>query len=350
MVVRVAEADGSLEGRATADQLSVGQLPQRLTRKQSRFDHFGHPVLPLPLRQRREQRRIDQRPRGPVECADEVLALRQVDRGLAADRRVHLRGQRRRDRYPVNAAQVGRGGIARRVGERAATERDDRSVPPEPERAPQALDRRELLGRLTGRKLVGLVEGERDLGVGAVDPGHDRLGDERGGLLDEALEVQERTRLDVDAGSSEDDVVYVGCGRICNPAVERPALVIQSAERRLVLRERAVSRLHTLPGRLDVDVDEHRQRALRQRTADRVRGDCAASECKHGGLCGREQLAGAALLYSPERRLALSEERRDVHAELVVDVNGRPADPFGDQRRERRLSGAHEADEGDVAV
>ena len=36
--------------------------------------------------------------------------------------------------------------------------------------------------------------------------------------------------------------------------------------------------------------------------------------------------------------------------DLAVDVDERPAEPLGERRAERRLAGAHEADQGDVTV
>ena len=46
-VVRVAEADGGLEGGAAADELVVGQLPERLAREQAGLHHLGHALAAL---------------------------------------------------------------------------------------------------------------------------------------------------------------------------------------------------------------------------------------------------------------------------------------------------------------
>jgi len=128
-IVRIAEADGGFEGGAAAHELGLGQLPQRLSRQQPRLHHLGQAVLPLPFGQRGEQRGIDQRPGRPVEGADEVLALGQVDSGLASDRGVHLAGQRGRDGNPGDAAQVAGGRIPGGVGERTPAEYHQRPVP-----------------------------------------------------------------------------------------------------------------------------------------------------------------------------------------------------------------------------
>ena len=64
-----------------------------------------------------------------MERSDQVLALRQVDRGLAADRRIDLRDERRRDVDERDTAQVRRGEEPGGIAERAAADRDDRLVP-----------------------------------------------------------------------------------------------------------------------------------------------------------------------------------------------------------------------------
>ena len=64
---------------------------------------------------------------GLMERPDEVLALGQVHPGLAADRRIDLGDERRRDLDEPDAAQVDRGQEPGRVAERAAADRDQRS-------------------------------------------------------------------------------------------------------------------------------------------------------------------------------------------------------------------------------
>ena len=89
-----------------------------------------------------------------VERADEVLALGQVDAGLAADRRVDLGDERRRDLDERDAAQVRRGEEAGRVAERAAADRDERLAALDAqagELAGRRLDDREALGGLALR-------------------------------------------------------------------------------------------------------------------------------------------------------------------------------------------------------
>ena len=68
---------------------------------------------------------IDEHGEGLVIRADQVLAERMVDAGLAADGAVDLREQRRRDLHDRNAAQVGGRGKAGRVAHDPAAERHD---------------------------------------------------------------------------------------------------------------------------------------------------------------------------------------------------------------------------------
>ncbi len=63
-----------------------------------------------------------------VERPDQVLAARMIDAGLAADRRVDLREQRRRHLDDADAAHVDRRGEAREVADHAAAERDHHAL------------------------------------------------------------------------------------------------------------------------------------------------------------------------------------------------------------------------------
>jgi hypothetical protein len=58
-------------------------------------------------------------------------------------------------------------------------------------------------------------------------------------------------------------------------------------------------------------------------------------------------------LAEPEGRFTagLEDPRDRLHLlDLAVDVDERPAEPLRERRTERRLPGAHEADQGDVTV
>ena len=62
----------------------------------------------------------------------------------------------------------------------------------------------------------------------------------------------------------------------------------------------------------------------------------------------------ALLLHAELRLAALFEElgdgRAEVLLEIAVEVEERPAQPLGDERPDRRLARAHEADEREVLV
>ena len=145
VVVRVAQAERRLEGRAPAHELLVGKLPERLAGEESRLHDLGHSVQPLVGAEGLDERRVDDGARRPVERADEVLALGQVDGRLAADRRVDLADQRRRHRHPWDAAEV------RGSGRAAAAEGDERPATIEPDLPPEALRGRDRLRLLAGR-------------------------------------------------------------------------------------------------------------------------------------------------------------------------------------------------------
>ena len=101
VVMRIAETESGLEGGCAA---SV----ERGAREELRLDELGLPLSPLAVRQRLEQRLVEHDTRGPVEGPDEVLALRDVDRRLAADAGVDLADERRRHGDPRDAAKVER--------------------------------------------------------------------------------------------------------------------------------------------------------------------------------------------------------------------------------------------------
>jgi len=197
---------------------------------------------------------------------------------------------------------------------------------------------------------VSLGEREGDLRIRAVDSGDDRLGDERGRLLDEALELLQRPALDMDAGRRQNDAVRVRCGRVGHSSIEGPALVVETAERLLVLTQRTVAPFHPLPRGIDVDVDQDRERAPGRRLAHQRRLDRPPAECEHRRLRLGEKLTRSNLLDRPERLLTLCEQRGDVDAELVVDIDGAAPQPLRHRRGKGRLAGAHEADEDEMAV
>ena len=97
-------------------------------------------------------------------------------------------------------------------------------------------------------------------------------------------------------------------------------------------------------------------KALSRSTALRpLRSECSASELDDHRHAPAQHVGRDVLLELPECRLATTrEEIRDRHPGAVLDerVNGeeRPSEPGRKNRTERRLAGAHEADERDVTV
>jgi hypothetical protein len=132
-----------------------------------------------------ERRGVHHDGRRLVEGADEVLARGGVDAGLAPDRRVYLREQRRRRLHERHAAQVERRREPRHVPDHAAAERDDRVAPlkPRPGQEPQrALGRPHRLEALAlahqpVRDLEARRPQRRD-GAFAVESEHARVRDE----------------------------------------------------------------------------------------------------------------------------------------------------------------------------
>ena len=148
----------------------------------------------------RSERDVDDDRGRRMERADEVLALGQVDPGLAADRRVDLGDERRRHLDERDAAQPARGEEAGGVAERAAPDRHERlaALGAQPgQLARGVLDDRHPLGALALRQEDRLdrpaVVGERR---------RDRLAGRRprAGLRDEdraaGAEAAERVRDD----------------------------------------------------------------------------------------------------------------------------------------------------------
>ncbi len=87
------------------------------------LDDLGQPGAELALGERGESPRIDDHHAGLMESADQVLASRVVDRGLAPDRRVHLGEKGGRNLDEIHAAHVRRGREASQVTHGAPAER-----------------------------------------------------------------------------------------------------------------------------------------------------------------------------------------------------------------------------------
>ena len=127
-------------GDALAVALEQGEQPFVTERRH--LDCLGESRPTLALRERGEERHVDDDRHRLVERPDEVLALGQVDRRLASDRRIDLRDEDRRDVDERHAPQVDGGSEPSRVAERAAADGDDRLPPLDAQ--PRELARRRL--------------------------------------------------------------------------------------------------------------------------------------------------------------------------------------------------------------
>ena len=212
---RVPQADRRLERGAPADLLVRLELPEAIACQEPRLDDFGEAVATLLLGERLEQRRVDDRLGGPVERPDEVLALREVDRRLAADRGVDLAEEGRRHRDPVDAAEVGRRDEAREVRGRATADGDERRAALEPECAPEALGFDHGLCGVSGRN--GVRRGD------LVQLGDTRVGDERSSRC---LAM----RAEPYARRGERRAVQVGRASVGRSLVQGPPLLVERAE------------------------------------------------------------------------------------------------------------------------
>ena len=123
---RIDPSDGGAVG--------LEQLEEALVAEGGHLDRLPERGPHLALGERPQDLDIDDHGRRLMERTQEVLALREVDAGLATDRRVDLGDERRRDLDDPDAAQVDRGKEAGRIAERPAADRDQRLGAFDPER------------------------------------------------------------------------------------------------------------------------------------------------------------------------------------------------------------------------
>ena len=128
----------------TSRQLTSSQSKNAGVAEQAVFHHLGIAGAEFALRQRVEQRGVGDHQDRLMERADQVLALAGVDRGLAADRRIDLRQQRRRHLHVVDAAPDQRRGKAGEIADHAAAERHHQIVALDPRRHQRVADALEL--------------------------------------------------------------------------------------------------------------------------------------------------------------------------------------------------------------
>ena len=103
----------------------VGLKPgeEGLIAKEPVFGDFRVAGAKFARRQRIQQRRIGHHQNRLVECADQVLAVAGIDRGLAADGGIDLRQQRGRHLHVIEAAARDGGRKAGQIADHATAER-----------------------------------------------------------------------------------------------------------------------------------------------------------------------------------------------------------------------------------
>ena len=101
-------------------QLKVTAVPNNTV-----LDHLGHAVDVFLLRQGAQDFRVDKDCQGLVKGADQILALREVHPGFAADGGVHLGQQAGRYLDKGDAAHIGRRHETGHIATDAAAQRDE---------------------------------------------------------------------------------------------------------------------------------------------------------------------------------------------------------------------------------
>ena len=92
------------------------------------LDHFGEPGSEFPVRERGQRVRVRDDRQGLMKRTDQILAARVIDSGLAADRRVDLREQRRGDLHVAHAPLVAGRREARNVADHPAPQGQYRGI------------------------------------------------------------------------------------------------------------------------------------------------------------------------------------------------------------------------------
>ena len=123
---------------------------------QAIFDHFGVAGAKLPLAQRVETAGIGKDEGWLVERADQVLAVRRVDAGLAADAGIDLRQERGGNLNEAHAAAQRGGAKAGQVADHPAAEGDDDVAPFDARLDQRIRNAREL--RVGFRRLAGRAD------------------------------------------------------------------------------------------------------------------------------------------------------------------------------------------------
>ena len=380
-VALVARHDPQLHARAREHEVAVRRRrltpahppPQVPAGDQAGLDDLGPAGGELLRRERGQCARIGDHGSGLVVGAGVVLALRQVDPGLAAVGRVDLRDERRGDLHDRHAALVDRRAEPRDVADHAAPERDDVVVLVHPgarERAQDAVGARERLVALARLEPHLDLDRGQEVGVARADR---RIGDQEAPASQRphrraqqplphehrVLAGPQQLRPGRRVGERADGrqglahlVAAVGRqDRVGQPGVERRALGVQRLEAVAVARQRP-SVAAALPGGVGVDVQQHHGVAG-ERVAHPLRADRAAAERDHRGGRVGEDLRHRVLLLLAEGALPVAGEvgldrRPEALLQHRVRVHRLDVERGGGAARGERLARPHEPyeDEG----
>ena len=112
---------------AVEDRFGVGLQPfeKAHVADEAVFDDFGIAGAKFARRQRLQDVDVGEHQRRLMEGADQILAMRRIDSGLAADGGVDLRQQGRRNLHEARAAPHACGDEAGEIADDAAAKRDD---------------------------------------------------------------------------------------------------------------------------------------------------------------------------------------------------------------------------------
>ena len=161
--------DGMFARRAAGEDLGVVGLEpgeEGLVAEHAIFGDLGIAGAELARRQRVEHRGIGDHQDRLVKRAEQVLALRRIDPGLAADRGIDLRQQRGRHLHEIDAAAQDGGGEAGEVADHAAAERDHQIVALDLRRDQRLAD---LLEAGIGFRALALPDNDGDVAIPACD-------------------------------------------------------------------------------------------------------------------------------------------------------------------------------------
>ena len=196
----------------TSCQFASSQPKNAGIAKQSVFRDLGIAGAKLALRQRVEQRGIGEHQHRLMERADEILAVRRVDAGLAADRGVDLRQQRGRHLHEIKPAPHAGRGKAGEIADHAAAQRDHQIIALDARRDQRVADLfeggvvfRSLARRHDDVRTRDLRRLERGLGVSEMMIGN-RLVSDDGGLGVRPQRFETRAKRS-EQPAADDDVI-----------------------------------------------------------------------------------------------------------------------------------------------